>query len=864
VVEVLERGEQLTALAARLDAVRRTSRGHVVLVRGEAGVGKTTLLRRFCEGRPAAVRVLWGECDPLFTPRPLGPLLAIADDVGGELGAAIEGGAQPHEVVTALVGELRRSAPVVFVLEDVHWADEATLDVFRLLTRRVGTVPALVVVSHRDEELDAESPFRVVVGELAGQPALTRMSVAPLTVHAVSQLAQRHHVDVDELYRKTAGNPFFVVEALAAGGDEIPESVRDAVLARSARLSAVGRALLEAVAVVPAHAELWLVAALAGSDVAGLDECVASGMLRFEPTGVAFRHELARLAVENAIAPSRRLALHRAALTALAEPPAGRPDFARLAHHAEAAGDAAAVLRFAPPAAARAASLGAHREAAAQYARALRFGDGLSSAERAELLERRSDSCLLADEYGEGIAALEEALELRRDAGDTLAEGNVLRRLSEFLWCPGRTAEAEGRARQAVELLQPLPPGRELGMAYAMLASTRASASASEEAIELAGRALELGERLWDVELTVHALATIGACEPTGSGKLERSLESAREAGLDEQVGRAYSLLGGRAVSQRDHDAAARCVDEGLAYCSERGLELYRLYLLAHRATLELELGQWTEAATTAGEVVRVPRTSTTPRIRALVVLALVRARRGDPGADAALDEAWQLGEPTGELVRLGPVAAAKAEVAWIAGDDAAVAQATANALDLARERNDPWLLGALALWRRRVGLDPGVTSGAAEPYALHLAGNWAEAAALWAELGCPYEAALARADAEHERPLRQALDELHALEATGAATAVARRLRGLGATRVPRGPRAATRRNVANLTARQLEVLALVGEGLRNKEIAARLVLSERTVDHHVAAILRKLEVGTRGQAAARAARLQLLDQDR
>ena len=136
--ELLERAGELSTLEDSLRAVERSSRGHVVLVGGEAGVGKTALLRRFCEERGESVRVLWGGCDPLFTPRPLGPLLAVAEDTGGELESVVASGVMPHEVVAALARELQARTPSVFVLEDVHWADEATLDVLRLLARRVG------------------------------------------------------------------------------------------------------------------------------------------------------------------------------------------------------------------------------------------------------------------------------------------------------------------------------------------------------------------------------------------------------------------------------------------------------------------------------------------------------------------------------------------------------------------------------------------------------------------------------------------------------------------------------------------------------------------------------------------------------
>jgi predicted ATPase len=543
-VDLLERTAELSTLADRLVTVERGSRGQVLLVGGEAGVGKTTLLRRFRETLGPSARVLWGGCDPLFTPSPLGPLLAVAEEAGGPLQPLVERGAMPYEVVAALAHELRVRAPTVFVLEDVHWADEATLDVLRLLARRVETVPALVVVSYRDDALDRAHPLRILLGELA-RSAVGRIRLARLSPEAVARLAEPYGVDAAELFRKTAGNPFFVVEALAAGAEGIPETVRDAVLARAARLSPAGATLLEAAAVVPPQAELWLLEALAGDLGGRLDECLASGMLVAGPAGVAFRHELARLAVEESVLPHRKVALHRRALAALADPPVGAPDLARLAHHAEAAGDVDAVLRLAPAAGDRAASLGAYREAAAQYDRALRFGDRLPVARRAELLERRSSACYLTDQNDAAIQAIEVALACRRRLGQRLQEGDSLRWLSQILWCPGRTEESERAARAAVMLLETLPEGRELAMAYANLAGACAAAARSEEAVGWAGRALELAERLGDTEIAVNALATIGICEfgKDGGARLERSLELALSAGLVEQVGRTYILL---------------------------------------------------------------------------------------------------------------------------------------------------------------------------------------------------------------------------------------------------------------------------------------------------------------------------------
>jgi DNA-binding CsgD family transcriptional regulator/tetratricopeptide (TPR) repeat protein len=860
---LLERDAELSTLVTRLHAVERTAHGQVLLVGGEAGVGKTSLLRRFCEGSTQAARILWGACEPLFAPRPLGPLLAVGEEVGGELQTVVEHGAMPYQVATALAHELRAQAPTIFVLEDVHWADEATLDVLRLLAGKVEKLPALVVASYRDDELDGTHPLRIALGELLRSQTVGRLKLAPLSRAAVAQLAEPYGVDAEELSRKTAGNPFFVVEALAAGAEEIPDTVRDAVLARAARLSPAGKTLLQTVAVVPPRAELWLLEALAGETANRLDECLASGMLRSESTGVAFAHELSRLAVEESVAPHTRVDLHRRALAALAEPPDAAPDLARLAHHAEAAGDADAVLRYAPVAAAGAASLGAHREAAAQYARALRFGERLPLAERAKLLERHSRECYVTDQQDAATEAIEEALQCRRELGQRLEEGEALCWLSEILVCPGRNAEAERAAREAVSLLEALPAGRQLAMAYANLAARCLDQSRPDEAASWAGRALDLAERLDDTEIALHAIVTLGVCGPAQHADLEEALELAQRTRFPDHVGRAFLMLVGTAVGARRHDLTARYVEPAIDYCSEHGLERDRCYLLAYRARMELEHGRWAEATDSVEHVLRLRRTSITPRIFALVVLGLVRARRGDPGYAAPLEESWALAEPPGDLWRLWTVATARAEVAWLKGDRDAVRAATEGIFERAVEHRWGWFAGEMASWRRRAGIEEPVPPGIAEPYALELAGEWARAAELWRKLGCPYEAALALADADEEEAQRRALEELQQLGAQPAAAIVARRLRKRGARGLPRGPRPATRRNPAGLTPRELEVLALLADGLRNAEIAARLVLSERTVDHHVAAILRKLDVRTRAQASAEAVRLGLARQD-
>jgi hypothetical protein len=245
----------------------------------------------------------------LFTPRPLGPLLEPAAALGAEPKALVRTGARPFDVAVALVEALRAVSPAVLILEDLHWADEATLDVVRVLARRAGEAGLLLVLSYRSDEVHRDHPLTIVLGELPSGDAVTRLELASLSRETVGELADRAGLDAGELYARTAGNPFFVTETVAAGSTFVPGSVRDAVYARIARLSANARALLDAVAIVPQRAEVWLPEALTDGALAALDECLRSGVLRAQADGVLFRHELARLAVDlTAARPGGRAA----------------------------------------------------------------------------------------------------------------------------------------------------------------------------------------------------------------------------------------------------------------------------------------------------------------------------------------------------------------------------------------------------------------------------------------------------------------------------------------------------------------------------------------------------------------------------
>ena len=834
-VPLLEREHPLQVLEEHARSAV-AGRGSLVLVAGEAGIGKTVLLRTFAGGRPA---VLWGMCDPLLTPRPFGPLRDVAAQLDPAVSGLLRAGAAQHEIFAAVLDALR-GAPRVLVVEDLHWGDEATLDLVRFLARRIATLPLLLVLSYRDA-VGVDHPLRTVLGDLVSSPDARRLQLTPLSRAAVARLVEGHDLDADDVHRRTAGNPFFVSQIVAQPDAPLPDSVRDAVVARITALAPLVRRRLELLSCTPEKAGAELLGAL-GVPPADVETLVSTGLLERQAHGVAFRHEIARSAVLGSVTPGSEPALHATMIDALE---ATGADASVLTHHAVAAGDVPRIRRYATAAGAEAARSGAHREAVAFYELALRHL-GADRAARAALLEALSTELYLTDRLADAIEVRTQALDLRRALDDVVAVGAAHRTISYYQWYAADLAAAERQDVASHAILDGAGDDRERGYALANRSFLAAQRGDEAAAIGCGARAQRIADELADPALHGTAAIGIGIVRLAG-GQLdarEQLIEAGRvglRQGIDELATAPMSHLAHLDVEQGRLTEAEAVLVDALQLSEERDIPICSMWQRGVRARLLLLTGRWSEAEQDARAVLaagNLPLSLLWPHL----VLGLLAARRDAPTENPHLDEQWRIALRIDVPDKLAAAAAALAENAWVTRRaDPRLADPRIPQLvswSAAREHAS----GSLARWARRLAaaeiqeLGPGAATRPDDD---------------------PYERALAQWDEGTTDGLLAALAELDDLGARAVAAHVRARLRERGVAVVPRGPLEVTRANPAGLTARQLDVLALLVDGLSNADIARRLVISRKTADHHVSAILAKLAVRSRGEAVAAARRL-------
>jgi DNA-binding CsgD family transcriptional regulator/tetratricopeptide (TPR) repeat protein len=862
---LLEREETLSRLEAALHEAR-AGNGRIVSLEGEAGIGKTSAALDFAGAHRADAQVYVGGCEQLSTPEPLGPLRDIERDSRGRF--SISGNSQlaTFEALLRLLTSARD--PGLLLIEDLHWADDPTLDLVRYLARRIRTARLLVIATFRNDEAPSSSRLAALWADMP-RDSRERIVLERLSPQAVATLAEHGgHATAQELYAVTGGNPFHVTEYLATGRSGVPHSVRDATLVRTARLSARARRALDCAAIFPRQIDQSLLRLLAeDAEDAGVEECMRAGMLSAHGETLAFRHELARRAVHEAMSPLRRRELHAAALELLKSRPRVRA--AELAHHAQQAGATEDLVRFSRQAADEADALGAHRETVAHLARALEHGTWFSNAERADVLTRQAEAGEQCGAFSEAIAAIQEAIAARKLAGDIVGLGDALRIAARLHWFHGQSELAEEVATEALEVLRDHAETPQYAMALSAQSQLDMLAERAQLAVARGLEAMALAERLGCSDIYLHALTNVTTTRcsmdvEAGVAAMLGAIAEAQRRGQPDLLPRLYSNLTYMMACDRRHEGLFEHIDEGINAAIARDNAPLEAYMRGARALALVDLGRMQEAASEAEFVVYGPYPRGTCRFNARIALARARIRVGIP-EDGVLDEARSLPTSQRDIMRSAPLAVVDAEALWLGLPRPGARERLRAVFEAcARAAGQTWNLAATVLWLKILGeIDAPPTeimSRLRPPYQQHIAGAWRAAASAWAELGCPYEQAIAlSAGDESER--REALALFDKIGAIPAAALLRRQMRASGTRSVPRGPIGKTRANPAGLTGRQAQVFALLIKGLSNSQIARRLSISPKTAEHHVSAIIARLGVTTRAEAAVAARARGLLE---
>lgn len=844
---LVEREGQLTALRGSISG--SAEEGQVVLLSGEAGHGKTSLLNVFINGLDHRFTILAAACEPVGIPAPFAPLYDLLDQLPVELVTDIRS-ASGRPAIYAGVLDVLKNDRVVLVIEDVHWADEATLGLVRYLGRRIGPTGSVLIVTYRSEEVDLTPPLRLVIADLG--PAALRIDLPALSIAGVSAMTRGLDLDPAQVHAATLGNPFFVDEVVRHPELAVPPTVQNAVLANAAQLSEEARELLYMVALSPDGLDLDPLISSGPDAEAYVDTALRRLLLATSGHRVACRHDLIRQSLLQAMPPLLARTLHRHLLEYLEGPAADSVATARLAYHAVGTGDAARAIEYSLRAAEDARVLGAHRQAAFHYSNALAFADAMDpdTLDRV-LLEAAMEHCVInAFETAADLAARRIDL-----ATDPVTVARARAWLSYFL---SRLNDLEVCGREAlfaIETLRSEPATEEMAVGLAVIAWRELVEGRYDEAIRYGDEAVTVAQAVHFPEMEVHAAVTAGTArfqqrDPAGRSQVEAAVRLGLEHNLGEFAARAMNNLGLLSLLRGRPVQALEDFERLVEYTQTRELDAWYIAAIATRAALSVMQGRWDQADLDL-EVVVGQRTCRQTEVETLNTAAVLRARRGDPGAADLVEEALASVEGFDDHEATVISCALAMEGAWIGLIPLEEAEFRYRAM-----LRSPVLpadnsgRGVLGYWASRLGLEPPV-GRIPGPAGMEWDGQVAEASQSWEERGYPIEAAVTKAllpDAD----LEEVFSNLSRLGADGVIRGLRRELQRRGVARIPRGQRQATRQNPAGLTERQAEVLSLMVSGLSNAGIADELFISEKTASHHVSAVLTKLNVTSRLQAVA------------
>jgi predicted ATPase/DNA-binding CsgD family transcriptional regulator len=843
-----------------------TAEGHCALVSGEPGIGKTSLTKTFCSEIKDEASIYQGTCDALFTPRPLAPVYDILWQMNSDLNESTEENVDRTLLFTKIYRVLKESKKTsVVVIEDIHWADEATLDFIKFLARRINQLHCLFILNFRDDEIHVNHPLTTVLGQLPPD-SLTRLQLTPLSRGAVEKLATEKGYKGEDVYSISGGNPFYVNEILASYSLGIPANIKDSVLSVYNRLDGISKQVWQILSVLPTGIEVNYLEKMEPFYQAAIHNCLDLKIVIAKNDVIFFKHELYRRTIETSLSPLVRMELNKRILDLFLESFEQKQEIERIIHHAKNANEHELVVKFAPIAARQASAVGAHIEASKLYFSAIEYYQGNDSEMLIDFYESYAYECYLTNQVKEGIIYFTRALNLLREINDMEKIGNSLRFLSRLWWYDGNRVLAEKYAAEAITLLNDMPSSKAKAMAFSNMSQLKLVCDKATECIFWGTKAIEIAKEINDDESLSHALNNVGSIKMNlassaqeGKDMLQQSLDIALKNCFHEHVARAYSNLASNGVASKDFVLAKKALDAGIQFCEERDLDSWRANMLSSKAVLLLETGDWDQACDIATYLLQLEKQLNSFSIHASLVMAAIKMRRDEEGALELLLDAITVAFETQELQRMIPALITALEYECITGTSIIRPGDLDTVVSRIKESILSMQVSEFAFWLKKVRNIELAVDFVYEGFDLKDVASLQKAAELWRKLGCSYMQGAILFEGNDEQK-RTAIGIMDKLGAVANCERMKFEMRASGIKNIPRGIRKTTKLNPANLTDRELDVLRLLKEGYHNKEIATKLFISAKTVDHHLSSIFFKLDVNSRARAVQEALQLEIL----
>ncbi|MGZ4091100.1 MAG: AAA family ATPase, partial [Bacteroidia bacterium] len=673
-MELIERDGFLALLQTHFENIG-VDEGHCVFISGEAGIGKTSLVKVFCKEQKGSCNIYHGACDALFTPRPLAPLYDIMWQVNSDIWPNSHTIEERSELFAGFFRELnKQKEKSLIIFEDIHWADEATLDFIRFFARRIAQLRCMFILTYRDDEIHSQHPLRNVLGQLPVD-SFTRLKLNPLSRQAVEKMGEERGYKGEDVYSISGGNPFYVNEILSSYSLGVPDNIKDSIISAYNRQEERAKQVWELLSVVPASFEIKYLEKMEPLYSTAIERCLESKILIIDEGHIYFKHELFRRTIEASLSPLKRVILNKRILDELRENFEQNQEIERIIHHAKNANEYETVVHYAPLAARQAASVGAHIEASKLYLTAIEYYQGNDKDLLIKFYEAYAFECYLTNQVKEAIIYTGKSLNLLKKKNDVEKIGNCLRLLSRFWWFDGNRKNAERFAEEAIEVLDGQSSSMIKAMAFSNMSQLKMLSEQSLECIFWGEKAIEIARELDDEETLSHALNNVGSVKmrtqssmSKGIELLQQSLEIALKNSYHDHAARAYTNMGSNGVKMKNYVFAKKILDEGIHYCEERELDSWTSYMLSCKAVINLETGDWKEAYNIADKLLKNEDQPPVVKIGALTVVATIKMRRGDADTLPLLLEAKAKAFETMELQRIIPALVALLEYEWITG----------------------------------------------------------------------------------------------------------------------------------------------------------------------------------------------------